>query len=60
MASRSTISGPGWTSSGTRGRGIRLYDRDPIKTNEKRIATPGPKQACFKDPAANILSVIRE
>jgi catechol 2,3-dioxygenase-like lactoylglutathione lyase family enzyme len=34
------------------------YDRGPIKTNEKGIATPGPKQAWFKDPAGNILSVI--
>ncbi len=34
------------------------YDEGPIKTNEKGIATPGPKQAWFKDPAGNILSVI--
>ena len=34
------------------------YDQGPIKTNEKGIATPGPKQAWFKDPAGNILSVI--
>ena len=34
------------------------YDAGPIKTNEKGIATPGPKQAWFKDPAGNILSVI--
>jgi catechol 2,3-dioxygenase-like lactoylglutathione lyase family enzyme len=34
------------------------YDSGPIKTNEKGIATPGPKQAWFKDPAGNILSVI--
>jgi predicted enzyme related to lactoylglutathione lyase len=34
------------------------YDEGPIKTNAKGIATPGPKQAWFKDPAGNILSVI--
>lgn len=34
------------------------YDAGPIKTNEKGIATPGPKQAWFRDPAGNILSVI--
>jgi catechol 2,3-dioxygenase-like lactoylglutathione lyase family enzyme len=34
------------------------YDQGPLKTNEKGIATPGPKQAWFKDPAGNILSVI--
>ncbi len=34
------------------------YDEGPLKTNEKGIATPGPKQAWFKDPAGNILSVI--
>jgi extradiol dioxygenase family protein len=34
------------------------YDEGPIKTNEKGIATPGPKQTWFKDPAGNILSVI--
>jgi catechol 2,3-dioxygenase-like lactoylglutathione lyase family enzyme len=34
------------------------YDEGPIKTDEKGIATPGPKQAWFKDPAGNILSVI--
>ena len=34
------------------------YDQGPIKTNEKGIATPGPKQAWFRDPAGNILSVI--
>jgi catechol 2,3-dioxygenase-like lactoylglutathione lyase family enzyme len=34
------------------------YDEGPIKTNEKGIATPGPKQAWFRDPAGNILSVI--
>lgn len=35
-----------------------------IKTNEKGIATPppgrGPKQAWFRDPAGNILSVLEE
>ena len=34
------------------------YDEGPIATDEKGIATPGPKQAWFKDPAGNILSVI--
>jgi hypothetical protein len=34
------------------------YDEGPIATNEKGIATPGPKQAWFKDPAGNILSLI--
>lgn len=34
------------------------YDEGPIATNEKGIATPGPKQAWFRDPAGNILSVI--
>ena len=34
------------------------YDKGPIKTDEKGIATPGPKQAWFRDPAGNILSVI--
>jgi catechol 2,3-dioxygenase-like lactoylglutathione lyase family enzyme len=36
------------------------YDEGPIKTNEKGIATPGPKQAWFRDPAGNILSVIED
>ena len=36
------------------------YDSGPIKTDEKGIATPGPKQAWFRDPAGNILSVIEE
>ena len=36
------------------------YDSGPIKTNEKGIATPGPKQAWFRDPAGNILSVIQD
>ena len=34
------------------------YDDGPIATNAKGIATPGPKQAWFRDPAGNILSVI--
>ena len=36
------------------------YDEGPVKTNEKGIATPGPKQAWFRDPAGNILPVIEE
>jgi hypothetical protein len=36
------------------------YDEGPLKTDEKGIATPGPKQAWFKDPAGNILSVIQD
>jgi hypothetical protein len=34
------------------------YDEGPLKTDDKGIATPGPKQAWFTDPAGNILSVI--
>ncbi len=34
------------------------YDDGPLETDEKGIATPGPKQAWFKDPAGNIVSVI--
>ena len=34
------------------------YDEGPIATDERGIATPGPKQAWFRDPAGNILSVI--
>jgi len=34
------------------------YPEGPLKTDEKGIATPGPKQAWFRDPAGNILSVI--
>ena len=34
------------------------YEEGPIATDEKGIATPGPKQAWFRDPAGNILSVI--
>ena len=42
--------------------GVRFeqYDEGPLKTNEKGIATPGPKQAWFRDPAGNILSVIED
>ena len=42
--------------------GVRFehYDSGPIKTDERGIATPGPKQAWFRDPAGNILSVIQE
>jgi catechol 2,3-dioxygenase-like lactoylglutathione lyase family enzyme len=45
---------------GLRKAGVEFeqYDDGPLKTNEKGIATPGPKQAWFKDPAGNILSVI--
>jgi catechol 2,3-dioxygenase-like lactoylglutathione lyase family enzyme len=45
---------------GLRKAGVEFeqYDEGPIKTNEKGIATPGPKQAWFRDPAGNILSVI--
>ena len=34
------------------------YNEGPLKTDTKGIATPGPKQAWFRDPAGNILSVI--
>jgi catechol 2,3-dioxygenase-like lactoylglutathione lyase family enzyme len=45
---------------GLRATGVEFeqYDEGPLKTNEKGIATPGPKQAWFRDPAGNILSVI--
>jgi len=36
------------------------YDEGPIATDEQGIATPGPKQAWFRDPAGNILSVIED
>src|SRR5918911_720536 len=36
------------------------YPDGPVATDEQGIATPGPKQAWFKDPAGNILSVIEE
>jgi catechol 2,3-dioxygenase-like lactoylglutathione lyase family enzyme len=42
------------------GVAFEQYDQGPIKTDEKGIATPGPKQAWFRDPAGNILSVIQE
>ena len=35
------------------------YPDDPIRTNAKGIAHPGPWQAWFKDPAGNILSVVQ-
>jgi predicted enzyme related to lactoylglutathione lyase len=35
------------------------YDSGPLKTNKKGIAKPGPKQAWFRDPSGNILSVIQ-
>jgi catechol 2,3-dioxygenase-like lactoylglutathione lyase family enzyme len=43
-----------------RAAGVKFehYEEGPIKTDEKGIATPGPKQAWFRDPAGNILSVI--
>jgi catechol 2,3-dioxygenase-like lactoylglutathione lyase family enzyme len=44
------------TSSGVT---FEQYGEGPLKTNEKGIAEPGPKQAWFKDPAGNILSVIQ-
>jgi catechol 2,3-dioxygenase-like lactoylglutathione lyase family enzyme len=37
------------------------YDEGPVRTNDRGIATiasPGPRQAWFRDPAGNILSVI--
>lgn len=36
------------------------YDAGPIKTNDRGIATPGPKQAWFKDPAGNNPSLIED
>ena len=36
------------------------YDEGPLATNEKGIAHPGPKQAWFRDPAGNILSVLED
>jgi catechol 2,3-dioxygenase-like lactoylglutathione lyase family enzyme len=42
----------------TAGVEFEQYDQGPLKTDEKGIARPGPKQAWFKDPAGNILSVI--
>jgi catechol 2,3-dioxygenase-like lactoylglutathione lyase family enzyme len=45
---------------GLRAAGVvfEQYEEGPLKTDAKGIATPGPKQAWFKDPAGNILSVI--
>jgi catechol 2,3-dioxygenase-like lactoylglutathione lyase family enzyme len=40
------------------GVAFEQYDEGPLKTNEKGIAQPGPKQAWFRDPAGNILSVV--
>lgn len=47
-------------------RGVKFehYDAGQIKTNEKGIANadgsgPGPRQAWFRDPAGNILSVLQ-
>ena len=40
------------------GVAFEQYDEGPIRTNEKGIARQGPKQAWFRDPAGNILSVI--
>jgi catechol 2,3-dioxygenase-like lactoylglutathione lyase family enzyme len=47
-----------------RGVAFEHYDAGQIKTNEKGIANadgsgPGPKQAWFRDPAGNILSVLQ-
>jgi catechol 2,3-dioxygenase-like lactoylglutathione lyase family enzyme len=45
-----------------RSRGVEFehYEIGPVKTDERGIAAPGPglKQAWFRDPAGNILSVI--
>jgi len=48
------------SSCGRSGNGIEFeqYDEGLLETDEKGIATPGPKQAWFKVPAGNILSVI--
>ena len=42
-------------------RGVRFehYEEGPLKTDAKGIATPGPRQAWFRDPAGNIMSVIQ-
>jgi catechol 2,3-dioxygenase-like lactoylglutathione lyase family enzyme len=42
------------------GVSFEQYDEGPLKTDQRGIATPGPKQAWFKDPAGNILSVIQD
>ena len=34
------------------GIAFEQYDDGPLETDEKGIATPGPKQAWFKDPRA--------
>lgn len=41
---------------------FEIYDDPNIKTNKKGITSVsgGPKIACFKDPAGNILSVLEE
>jgi catechol 2,3-dioxygenase-like lactoylglutathione lyase family enzyme len=48
------------TVDGLAERGVKFehYDHGPIKTNGKGIAQPGPKQAWFRDPAGNVLSVV--
>jgi catechol 2,3-dioxygenase-like lactoylglutathione lyase family enzyme len=48
------------TVDGLREAGVEFeqYDEGPLTTDEKGIATPGPRQAWFRDPAGNILSVI--
>ncbi|HVQ22108.1 MAG TPA: VOC family protein [Candidatus Saccharimonadia bacterium] len=40
------------------GVAFEQYDAGPMKTDQRGIAHPGPKQAWFKDPAGNILSII--
>lgn len=49
---------------GLRKAGVKFEQYPGLKTNEKGIAMPppgrGPKQAWFKDPAGNILSVLEE
>jgi predicted enzyme related to lactoylglutathione lyase len=42
-----------------RGVEFERYDEGPIKTDARGIATPGPRQAWFKDPAGNILSILQ-
>lgn len=44
-----------------RGAGVAFetYTEGPLATDEKGIATPGPRQAWFRDPAGNILSVLQ-
>jgi catechol 2,3-dioxygenase-like lactoylglutathione lyase family enzyme len=43
---------------GAAGVAFEHYDEGPVKTDERGIASPGPRQAWFRDPAGNILSVI--